>query len=362
MTGSATGLHTRPALEAMPAHRNSALLPNLDGVRALACILVVLSHMPWPHKFETLGEVGVGVFFVLSGFLMGHLYGHARWDFDSVSQYCIARFSRIAPIYWLVVTLCIAISYAWPDTDFLLRITGGTSILRHYLFGGNVLIFWSIPLEVQYYLFFIFVWWALAASRLKAFALPLLALVCAALLVSHLLWTGLSLPNKLHFFLAGTLAGLAPRPVLSGGSEPRWLGGFQLLAVLLLAAPLWQYSSKPALYAASELGLSLALAVWLLAIPGVWSSKLLAAPWLRKIGQASFSIYLTHVLVFHLGMRLLGLNHDRYEPLWLLLGLAGIALPMLVSHWVELPLQRHTRKWLQSRLAAFTRRPARQAG
>jgi len=348
-----TATTATPSAPALAAHRKIALLPNLDGVRALACILVVQSHMPWPVKFETIGAVGVGVFFVLSGFLMGHLYGHARWDFDSVSQYCIARFSRIAPIYWLVVTVCIAISYAEPDTEFLLRITGSTSIIRHYLFGGNVWIFWSIPLEVQYYLFFIFVWWALAAARHKVWALPLLALVCVALLVSHQLWPGLALPSKLHFFLAGTLAGLAPRPQLRADGAAGWLSGFQVLAVLLLVAPMWQYANQPLLYAASELGLSMAVAVWLLSSSTLWSSRVLAAPWLRKIGQASFSIYLMHALVFHYGMRLLGLQHDLYSPVWLLLGVAGIGLPMVVSHWVEMPLQRHTRRWLQALLPAL---------
>jgi peptidoglycan/LPS O-acetylase OafA/YrhL len=71
---------------------------------------------------------------------------------------------------------------------------------------------------------------------------------------------------------------------------------------------------------------------------------------MRKIGQASFSIYLMHVLVFHYGMQWLGLQHTVYHPLWLLLGLAGVTLPMVVSHWVEMPLQRHTRRWLQARL------------
>jgi peptidoglycan/LPS O-acetylase OafA/YrhL len=331
-------------------HGNQALLPNLDGIRALACILVVLSHMPWPVPFVTLGETGVGVFFVLSGFLMSHLYAGAHWSWHAVGRYGIARFARIAPIYWLVITVCILISYANPGEDFLLRIEGPAAIARHYLFGGNVLIFWSIPLEVQYYVFFLLVWWAVAQRTRHVFALPLLALLCAALLVTHSLWTGLMLPHKLHFFLAGTLAGLLPRPVWKAGSERRILALLQVGAALLLALPLWQYASKPDFYAASALGLSLATAVYLLSLPSAWTGLVFASPWVRKIGQASFSIYLMHVLVFHYGMQWLGLQHTVYAPLWLLLGLAGVALPMLVSHWVEMPLQRVTRRWLQARL------------
>lgn len=335
-------------------HANPALLPNLDGIRALACILVVLSHMPWPVTFTTLGETGVGVFFVLSGFLMSHLYATAHWNWPAVGRYAVARFSRIAPIYWLVISVCVAISYASPDEDFLLRIQGAKAIFRHYLFGGNVQIFWSIPLEIQYYLFFLLVWWAIAQRSRLVYALPLLALICAALLVTHDRWTGLMLPHKLHFFLAGSVAGLLPRPVWKAGAESRLLSVLQVGAALLLALPLWQYNRTPDFYPASAVGVSLATAVYLLSLPSDWTRLVFANPWIRKVGQASFSIYLMHVLVFHFGMQWLGLQHTIYEPLWLVLGLAGIALPMLASHFVEMPMQRVTRHWLQAQLDRFS--------
>jgi peptidoglycan/LPS O-acetylase OafA/YrhL len=349
-----TTSHPGAAAGSPARHADRALLPNLDGIRALACILVVLSHMPWPWTFQMLGHTGVGVFFVLSGFLMGHLYAAAHWDWQAVSHYAIARFARIAPIYWLVITVCIVISYANPGDDFLLRIEGPIAIARHYLFAGNVQIFWSIPLEVQYYFFFLAVWWAIALSYRSVFALPLLALLCAALLITQDRWGGLMLPHKLHFFLAGSLAGLLPRPAWKSADERRILALLQVGAAMLLLSPLWLYTSNQDFYAASALGLSLATAVYLLSLPSGWTGLVFAAPWVRKIGQASFSIYLMHVLVFHYGMQWLGLQHTVYEPLWLLLGLAGITLPMLVSHWVEMPLQRVTRRWLQARLDRAT--------
>lgn len=343
-----------PANAATVRHADRASIPNLDGIRALACILVVLSHMPWPRTLLTLGETGVCVFFVLSGFLMGHLYADARWDWPAVSRYAIARFARIAPIYWLVITVCILISYANPDDDFMLRIEGGRAIARHYLFGGNVWIFWSIPLEVQYYLFFLAVWWAIAQRTQRVYVMPLLVLLCAALLVTHDQWAGLMLPNKLHFFLAGTVAGLLPRPLWKAGNESRILGCLQAGAALLVALPLWLYTSKPDMYGAAALGLSLATAVYFLSLPTAWTRLVFASPWVRKIGQASFSIYLMHVLVFHYGMRWLGLQHTVYAPQWLLLGVAGVALPMLASHFIEMPLQRSTRRWLQIRMDSIS--------
>jgi hypothetical protein len=194
------------------------------------------------------------------------------------------------------------------------------------------------------------VWWAIAHRTRYVFALPALALLCAALLVTQVYWGGLMLPHKLHFFLAGTLAGLLPRPVWKSGTETRVLSVLQVGAALLLALPLWQYATKPDFYAATALGISMATAVYLLSVPTGWTTLVFATPWVRKIGQASFSIYLMHVLVFHFGMQWLGLQHTVFTPLWLVLGVAGVALPMLVSHWIEMPMQRHTRRWLQARV------------
>jgi peptidoglycan/LPS O-acetylase OafA/YrhL len=68
---------------------------------------------------------------------------------------------------------------------------------------------------------------------------------------------------------------------------------------------------------------------------------------MRKIGQASFSIYLMHILVFYFGGHLLGLRHGVYSPLWIPLGVFAVVLPMIASHYIEMPLQRMTRKWLE---------------
>ena len=347
VTGDVKGDASADMQEA--AFADKAILPNLDGIRAMACLLVVVSHMPLPGKPATLGALGVGVFFVLSGFLMSHLYARAQWDFKAVSLYVIARFSRIAPIYWLVVSACIVISLLEPDSDFPMRIAGATQIARHYLFGGSGYVFWSIPPEIQYYIFFLVVWWAIAHRARLPYAMPLIALVCAALLLTHSVWPGLTLPNKLHLFLAGTAAGLAPRVMWRGSQDKTLLWCLQLAALVLLLTPLWLYATQPDLYSATELGIALAVAVYLLSISSRWTTPVFASLWMRKIGQASFSIYLMHVLVFHFGMRLFGLNRTQYDPMWLVLGVAAVIIPMVASRYVEIPLQKKTRRALEAR-------------
>ena len=327
-------------------HRRD-VLPNLDGVRAMACLLVVLGHVPMRWTTELLGAVGVGTFFVLSGFLMGYLYGQTPWSPATVGRYCIVRFARIAPIYWLVVSVCILLSFMSEGLDFPLRIVGFQQIARHYLFAGSAGVLWSISPEVQFYGFFVLVWGAIAVRAQRAFALPALALLCCALLLTHNAWPGMALPHKLHFFLAGVIAGLIPRPSWQSARDATALPWLQGWALLLLAAPLWLFPSKEDFYAENLMGWIYAVAIYLLSFPSTWTRVLFASRALRKVGQASFSIYLLHVLVIYYGMQLLRLRSDGFDMPWLPLGLAAVMLPMAVSHYVEMPLQRGTRRLLE---------------
>lgn len=328
------------------AHQNKDKMPNLDGIRAIACLFVIISHIPWPTDIDLIGPIGVGVFFVLSGFLMGYLYAQSECDSNAAIKYGIARFSRIAPIYWVVISVCFLLSQ-FETNEFPMRIEGTTSVLRHYFFGGNVSIFWSIPLEVQYYAFFMFVWWCIASRHKYDFALPLAISACALLVLTHSYWPNLSLPSKLHYFLAGTVAGLLPRRSWAGGYNRLVLFVLQIAAVITIFLPMKLVDSTAEFYDSIELSIAFAIAVYVLSISSGWTTVLFASPMMRKIGQASFSIYLIHVLVLYYGAALLGLDHQEFEPLWLLLGIAGVVIPMIVSHYVEMPLQRMTRKRLE---------------
>lgn len=329
------------------------LLPNLDGFRALACMLVLASHLPLPVASKMtglIGSTGVGLFFTLSGFLMGHLYGSRNWTVQQAAQYGIARFSRIAPIYWAVITLCVILSYLIADPAFEMRIQGGSQIARHYLFGGSVSIFWSISPEVQYYVFFVFVWWALATWRKVPAVLSLLAGVCVLLLLTHNAWPGLSLPNKLHFFLFGTLAGMLPRVQPTTRSEVNGIAAMQVVALLLVFGLFFFYPEKDLLYSNVEVGLLYAFAIYAISFNTPWSAMVFANAPMRRIGHASFSIYLLHILVYYFLGNALGLDRKVFEPLWIVVALMGLAIPMLVSHFIEIPLQRVVRNLLENRV------------
>lgn len=335
-------------------------MPNLDGLRAFACIFVVFSHIPKAGFAGIIGSVGVGVFFTLSGFLMGYLYARQSCDTNSVRQYAIARFSRIVPIYWLVISLCVLLSLL-EGPGFPLLIDNLTSIVRHYSLAGNVGPFWSIPLEIQYYVFFVFIWYCLSLRDRAPFLLFGAVLVCVVLVASYDYWPNLSLPNKLHFFLAGTVAGLIPRSYWKAPERAGVLAVLQVVAIAVILFPLTRDYTEESFYGSVGLSVAFGVAVYILSFSGRMSGLLFATKPMRKIGQASFSIYLIHVLVLYYGAQLLQLDHHHFQPLWILVAIAATLLPMIVSHYIEMPLQRTTRENLERISARWQPAQAPQA-
>ncbi len=145
-------------------------LPQLDGLRAVAIAFVFFWHF---YKIEALpgkwaiipyGEIGVRLFFVLSGFLITGILLRARAAGDRgtakkphlIRQFYIRRFLRISPLYYfvLVVALFLGIEpvrqiFAWLftyTTNILMVLKGEDS-------AGWFAHFWSLAVEEQFYLF-----------------------------------------------------------------------------------------------------------------------------------------------------------------------------------------------------------------
>src|SRR3546814_5994703 len=70
-----------------------------------------------------LGDYGVMLFFVLSGFLMGHLYLGQKPDVAALLRYGMARAGRILPLY-LAVSLLSFFLFSYADPAFIYRIDG----------------------------------------------------------------------------------------------------------------------------------------------------------------------------------------------------------------------------------------------
>lgn len=322
------------------AAARSENLPCLDGLRALACLLVVLSHLPADLAkalgVQVLGSLGVAIFFSLSGFLMAHLYARSAWSLQSVTRYGIARAARILPIYWLVVVVSF-LAYSFVDPAWPYPIDGW-QLLRHLACLGSVKMFWSISPEIQYYVFFVVLWYGLWALRQGRRAAPLaIGLAVAVLFATRAEWPGLALPSKLQFFVLGSLAALVPRERIGALCRHPLLAPLPLAALGLLVA--WSLSGEASrsLYLDPGFAALAAATVLLCSFDTPLLRALLGGRLMRLLGRTSFSIYLLHVMVIELTQRTLGwATPSMLEAT--LLAVFAIAVSVCVSLWVEFPL------------------------
>jgi len=144
-------------------------IKGLDGLRALAVILVLLSHWFSSHfilgKMQ-LGKIGVDIFFVISGFLITKILFHkkefsqgsGKEKIKQIKLFIIRRTLRIFPIYYLLL-LFLYFTNGSEFRDFIVYYLTYTS---NYLFfatqnwHGFVGHFWSLAVEEQFYIFWPF--------------------------------------------------------------------------------------------------------------------------------------------------------------------------------------------------------------
>ena len=150
----------------------------LDGLRALAILLVMLRHSIKPFWADLSvpyipigsidlgaifinGWVGVDLFFVLSGFLIA---SHLLQSFEKQStfsnvlrSYIPRRFFRIAPVYYVVLFLAVLglfPYYSYPESSESLawRTFYHMVFMQDYWRSDIVVVFWSLAIEIKFYL------------------------------------------------------------------------------------------------------------------------------------------------------------------------------------------------------------------
>ena len=182
-------------------------IPSLDGLRGLACLLVVFSHAGNQGLFYPIkgtGQIGVMLFFSLSGFLMSYLYGGSRLGAASWTSYALKRFFRVYPAYLLVVVLSHVLYSSVGKYGFRIN---DAELINHILLNGKVSILWTIPVEMKFYAVFPLL--ALAISVFKSKGAKAFAAVWILIGFFYLDLKGskLSILPYLEFFTGGVAAG-----------------------------------------------------------------------------------------------------------------------------------------------------------
>lgn len=382
-------LRGQPVAGTAPGEHVEDTFPVLDTLRAVGAIAVLTTHVAfWAGDYTGRGvwgtllarlDVGVALFFVLSGFLLSRPWLSRALDARPAprsGRYLWKRFLRIVPLYVVaaVLTLSLITDNAgrsprqWVTTLLFL------DTYSDALPPAGLTHVWSLAVEVSFYLVLPLLMWAALGRRFRplrfgAVLVAMVAMSCwwhldgAARVGSvasgnQLQW----LPAYLGWFAVGIalamvqelrVRGRAPRltePVAALGRQPGacWalVGGLLLVGATPLAGPSMLAASSPD----ESLTKSLIYTVvgGLVVITGVFTSpsgayvRALAHPAVRHVGVISYGIFALHLPMLHLVMNATGWTLFQVDlvPLWLLTLASSLVVAELAYRLIERPALR----------------------
>lgn len=302
-------------------------LPSLDGIRAIAVLIVFFSHLPLGFSSFIPGGFGVTIFFFLSGFIITTLM---RLEYEntgklSLKKFYLRRICRIFPPLYIVLTIALMAGYFnLLDSSYttLGALSSFLHITNYYVifFDPEVTtllpgmdVTWSLAVEEHFYLLFPLLF-VLARIRFNNRQLSrLLILICVAVLAwrfylyaqedffpRRIFWGTVA---RFDSILYGSILALTCNPAFESSSSKtdqpnRWLVVLLVLALGTLIVTLvprnhlfrevFRYSIQgvclmPVFYMAvkwSRFGIFRILNTWAM----------------RWLGRLSYSFYLCHRL------------------------------------------------------------------
>ena len=308
-----------------------ARVPELDGLRGVAILLVVFFHATivgsaTPAEallhgvFRNFGWTGVDLFFVLSGFLITGILVDSRDAPNALRHFYARRALRIFPVYYgflILVFLIVprvapgALSVGDDAIFYWVYLQNfATAAQGDWVHSRFLNLVWSLAIEEQFYLVWPWVVRALAPRTLLRVCLAMIAGSLAlrvALVAADVAPVAIYVlsPARLDGLAAGALVAVALR---SPGGAARLRaaapGAAALSGIALLALVFWQRGFSYQLPGTATAGLTL-LAVFFASLlvltlrsrPQGPLRRLLATAPLRAWGRTSYAIYVTHQVV-----------------------------------------------------------------
>jgi peptidoglycan/LPS O-acetylase OafA/YrhL len=338
---------------------STARIAGFDGLRAIAFLLVFVSHKVPTALADRYGTGGVWIFFVLSGFLITRILVRSREKIEAgnsshraeLASFYTRRTARIFPVYYTFLAALTLLAVLG-----LIDIGEPPRQASNWLYVSNIYIerwgwrtdlghLWSLAVEEQFYLLFAPLVLLLPRSRLPDLCVTLIVLSIATHAI--MLWRGswhisFEISSLVNFGLMATggLAGLAAdRPL------PKQLqGSFPLIVTLatVLAAPAlfpdidsWAHFGRiPAVLMALSL-------VQIYQDQSGRVVRILEVPPLRGLGIISYGTYLFHpVIKSNTLLHLVGFSGDiRHSAAMLLDLLLTVAFAWTSNLLLERPIR-----------------------
>ena len=291
---------------------------TLTGLRGLAALIVFVSHSANESLLPSylghgFGQIGVMLFFVLSGFLMAYLYIHEDVNGENVRKYMLARIGRVFPLYFALLLFSIVITrYISPESFYPFKFDDLGAALRALLLIEAKYVFWTIPVEVQFYVVFVGFWFLYKKGFSAYFLLLFIILTMLPSVVLYIIFSELPkiVSTYSYAFFLGVLSALLYDNIKHSPSARKLFSVTALPALLLLFVNLPEIRSK---YDILVFGDSAILRIWgdpvtwaivytvfISAALNIRSLNILNSKFFVRLGDVSYGFYLIHypVLMF----------------------------------------------------------------
>ncbi|WP_440975799.1 acyltransferase family protein [Pseudoxanthomonas winnipegensis] len=357
--------------------RTDVRYPGLDLLRAIAIVWVMFFHAwvvgglapewTWLSRY---GWMGVDLFFVLSGFLIGGqvLAPLSRGQPLRFGDFYLRRAFRILPAYWVVLALY-ALVPAWrerpemePLWKFVLMVMNLGNDYSRPAFSHA----WSLCVEEHFYLVFpVLAWWLMRRPAAWKVALLAALVLVGGIALRAGIWLhdtaaeaagaaqrnwfieDLYYPtwNRLDGLLCGVLLATLKtfRPALWAHAQ-RYANGALVAGLAVMALAFWLFGDRSGLVGNAVGWPVLSIGLALLVFAGAGRSSLVgrwALPGAAWLAGVSYSLYLVHKAVFvqaqdHLGQAIAGWGAAQV----LVYGGASLLAAALLHYAVERPFLR----------------------
>lgn len=337
----------------------------ITGLRAIAATMVVVIHTAALRDFGPVGEAitnagkyGVDVFFVISGFTVAKTFKEA----PCYSAYLTRRLFRIAPIYWIVVSLALLFSaLGWtispwmedlgasPNFYNLFMHLSMLSFLDYRIASSAIGVEWTIPIEVFWYTLL-----PLLIAYTRTVPRTFLVVLALAIFTAGLSYflkksIGTSLPAKWlptshgHFFFVGALTYVLRQKftTLPLQKSRLWIAGAVVIFFVSLAV---SFPGRGELIALS----TAVLVTFLAPGRGKLVFKALTLKPLLFVGSISYSLYLVHYAVIS-GIQKLGVDWPNAFVGFLVVFLVSVAISTVTYVVIERPTNAWGRRIVQRR-------------
>ena len=364
---------------------------QLDGLRGLAILLVIVYHFSLEHaafrgpapgfflQLAQAGWMGVDLFFVLSGFLITGILSGTRSKPHYFRNFLARRFLRIWPLYYLSLLVLLVVAPLLLPQVWAGRLQGMQDQQAWFwLYAANWLFakeggfsqtaggyFWSLAVEEQFYVIWPFVVYALSTRMLLrvSFGLLCCSLLLRVVLSAFGVGTGV-LYNMTFTHLDGLATGAclsiclrSPELTARVMRALPWVAGVALLGLVAVRLHDHHLFFWGRAMAACGYTLIVALFAALLVLAlrdrdGQRLRRFLRSRFMSLCGTYSYALYLVHVPVASLvypALRKLHLLQDLlgYDAVFLLAGAVAFAISwaLAAASWFL----------IESRILAFKR-------